>query len=139
MQWVFDRTAASGVEQGQFISISISGADDEIGQSEEELRERYLAALGRLLPAARNAQLLDGFVTRQPRATFRGIPGTRALRPGARTSVDGVYLAGAWTDTGWPATMEGAVRSGVAAARDALAHRPASAVVGAKKRLESVA
>jgi squalene-associated FAD-dependent desaturase len=137
VQWVFDRTAAAGVEHGQFICISISGADDEIGQPEEELRERYVAALGRLLPAARNAELLDGFVTRQPRATFRGIPGTRALRPGASTSVEGLYLAGSWTDTGWPATMEGAVRSGVAAARAALAQRPAGAVVGAK-RLEPV-
>ncbi|HWB21645.1 MAG TPA: hydroxysqualene dehydroxylase HpnE [Gaiellaceae bacterium] len=138
VQWVFDRTAASGVEEGQFICISISGADAEIGQPEEELRERYVGALARLLPAAGNAQLLDGFVTRQPRATFRGIPGTQVLRPGAHTSVEGLYVAGAWTDTGWPATMEGAVRSGVAAARAALAQRPASAVADAK-RLEPVA
>ncbi len=138
MQWVFDRTAASGVEQGQFICISISGADDEIGQAEEELRERYVTALDRLLPMARNAQLLDGFVTRQPSATFRGVPGTQALRPGTQTNVEGLYLAGAWTDTGWPATMEGAVRSGVTAARAALAHRPASVAVS-QKRLEPVA
>jgi uncharacterized protein with NAD-binding domain and iron-sulfur cluster len=54
-------------------------------------------------------------------ATFRAAPGARAIRPGARTAVEGLALAGAWTDTGWPATMEGAVRSGHAAAKVALA------------------
>jgi squalene-associated FAD-dependent desaturase len=57
---------------------------------------------------------------REPRATFRAVPGTGRLRPGPQSRVRGVYLAGAWTDTGWPATMESAVRSGVAAARAAL-------------------
>jgi len=60
------------------------------------------------------------FVTREHAATFRAAPGARALRPGTRTSIDGLVLAGAWTDTGWPATMEGAVRSGVVAAREVL-------------------
>jgi monoamine oxidase len=55
-------------------------------------------------------------VTREVAATFRGVPGTAALRPGPATRLRGVVLAGAWTDTGWPATMEGAVRSGNAAA-----------------------
>jgi hydroxysqualene dehydroxylase len=77
-------------------------------------------AVERLLPAATEAQLLDFAVTREPRATFRGRPGQAALRPGPRTAVPGLYLAGAWTDTGWPATMEGAVRSGLTAARAAL-------------------
>ena len=54
-------------------------------------------------------------------ATFRAAPGARALRPGPRTHLPGFLLAGSWTDTGWPATMEGAVRSGHAAAREALA------------------
>ena len=125
VQWLFDRTASSGVEQGQLVSISISGADRELEESQAELRERYVAALGRLLPAVRQAVLLDVVVTREPRATFRGVPGTQALRPGPRTSVPGLYLAGAWTDTGWPATMEGAVRSGMAAAHAALAETAA--------------
>ena len=59
-------------------------------------------------------------VTREHAATFRAAPGTAALRPGTRTSVPGLFLAGAWTDTGWPATLEGAVLSGHAAARAAL-------------------
>jgi uncharacterized protein with NAD-binding domain and iron-sulfur cluster len=53
------------------------------------------------------------FVTREKRATFRGVPGTAKLRPKAATGLPGLVLAGSWTDTGWPDTMEGAVRSGL--------------------------
>ena len=56
---------------------------------------------------------------KEPEATFAAAPGQAGNRPGTRTSVAGVVLAGAWTDTGWPATMEGAVRSGLRAAREA--------------------
>ena len=80
-----------------------------------------MPALEALFPAAREASVTRVFVTREQRATFRQAPGTQALRPGPRTGIAGLYLAGAWTDTGWPATMEGAVRSGLAAAREALA------------------
>ena len=59
-------------------------------------------------------------VTREHAATFRAAPGVAALRPGSQTSVPGLLLAGAWTDTGWPATLEGAVLSGHAAAEGAL-------------------
>ena len=65
--------------------------------------------------------MLDFFVTRERTATFDGAPGSAELRPGAGTGVPGLLLAGAWTATGWPATMEGAVRSGHAAADAALA------------------
>jgi len=61
------------------------------------------------------------FVTREHAATFRAGPGARAFRAGPRTALRGLVVAGSWTDTGWPATMEGAVRSGHAAAREALA------------------
>jgi uncharacterized protein with NAD-binding domain and iron-sulfur cluster len=77
--------------------------------------------LRKLFPAAREARVRDFFVTRERHATFRPAPGSRRFRPSARTRVPGLYLAGAWTDTGWPATMEGAVRSGNAAA-SALLH-----------------
>jgi uncharacterized protein with NAD-binding domain and iron-sulfur cluster len=120
VQWLFDRTAASGVERGQLVVVSLSAAEDEIGAPLDELRDRYLPALARLLPAAADAEVLELTVTREPRATFRAVPGTQRLRPPARTDVPGLYLAGAWTDTGWPATMEGAVRSGLAAAGAAL-------------------
>jgi squalene-associated FAD-dependent desaturase len=121
VQWVFDRTQASGAREGQLVAISLSHAVDEIGGSVAELRGRYLPAIERLLPEARVARVLDFAVTHEPRATFRAAPGTARLRPGPRTSVPGIYLAGSWTDTGWPATMESAVRSGLAAARLALA------------------
>lgn len=121
LQWLFDRTASSGTTEGQLIAISLSHAVDETDRSVAELRERLLPELERLLPAARGARVLDVAVTHEPRATFRAAPGSRRLRPGPVTSVPGLYLAGAWTDTGWPATMESAVRSGVAAARAALA------------------
>jgi uncharacterized protein with NAD-binding domain and iron-sulfur cluster len=58
--------------------------------------------------------------TREHAATFRAAPGTAALRPGPTTAIPGLVLAGAWTATGWPATLEGAVLSGHAAARSAL-------------------
>jgi squalene-associated FAD-dependent desaturase len=120
LQWLFDRTEASDVAHGQLVSVSLSGAQKEIGEPLATLRERHLPALQRLLPAARHAEVLDFTATREPRATFRGSPGTARLRPGPRTPVSGLYLAGAWTDTGWPATMESAVRSGHAAADAAL-------------------
>jgi uncharacterized protein with NAD-binding domain and iron-sulfur cluster len=75
--------------------------------------------LGGLLPEARKAVTLEAFVTKSAGATFRSAPGTARLRPGPGSDIDGILLAGAWTDTGWPATMEGAVRSGRAAARAA--------------------
>src|SRR5262249_40840855 len=81
-----------------------------------ELREQFLPALEQLFPTAAGAQITDFFVTRERRATFRQAPGIGALRPGTATSVPGLVLAGAWTDTGWPDTMEGAVRSGQQAA-----------------------
>jgi len=117
---LFDRTQASQAPHGQLVSVSLSGAEADIDQPLATLRERYLPPLERLLPAARGAEILDFTATREPRATFRAVPGTARLRPGPRTSVPGLYLAGAWTNTGWPATMESAVRSGLAAARAAL-------------------
>ncbi|MGH3002524.1 MAG: hydroxysqualene dehydroxylase HpnE [Gaiellaceae bacterium] len=121
VQWLFDRTGSSGTREGQLVSLSLSAATGDIGEPLEALRERYLPALARLLPRARSARVLDAYAIRDPRATFRAVPGTRALRPGPRTAVAGIYLAGAWTGTGWPATMESAVRSGNAAARAVLA------------------
>jgi len=63
----------------------------------------------------------DAVVTRERAATFRAAPGSRALRPPEQTCIGGLFLAGAWCDTGWPATMEGAVRSGAKAAAGAVA------------------
>ncbi|WP_406864072.1 hydroxysqualene dehydroxylase HpnE [Streptomyces sp. HUAS MG47] len=121
VQWVFDRTDSSGLRGGgQYLAVSQSAAQDEIDETVAALRERYLPELERLLPAARGAGVRDFFVTRERTATFAPTPGVGRLRPGARTSAPGLVLAGAWTATGWPATMEGAVRSGFSAAGAAL-------------------
>ncbi|MFN0154706.1 MAG: hydroxysqualene dehydroxylase HpnE [Gaiella sp.] len=121
VQFVFDRTVSSGFAGGQMLAVSISGADEYADWPVDRLRERFLAALGDLFPAARGAEVTHFFVTREPRATFRGGPGSARHRPGPVTGLPGILLAGAWTDTGWPATMESAVLSGQAAARAALA------------------
>jgi squalene-associated FAD-dependent desaturase len=121
VQYLFDRTAAAGLSQGQYLAVSLSAAEEEMGRSTEQLRDRYLSALRELFPRARGAAVRSFHVSREHAATFRAGPGTQELRPAARTSVPGLALAGAWTDTGWPATLEGAVLSGHAAAREALA------------------
>jgi squalene-associated FAD-dependent desaturase len=123
LQFVFDKTQAAGMSPGagQVLAVSISGADAEIGERPEVLIGRYTEALATLFPLARSARVVDAVVSREHDATFRGVPGTRSLRAGSRTGVDSLFLAGAWTDTGWPATMEGAVRSGEQAAAAALA------------------
>ncbi|WP_410790039.1 hydroxysqualene dehydroxylase HpnE [Kribbella sp. C-35] len=125
LQWVFDRTRQAGLEQGQYIAVSLSAADDIVDTPVPELRDRLLPHLERLLRINADAHLLEFFVTRERQATFRQRPGTAGLRPSARTALPGLYLAGAWTDTGWPATMEGAVRSGEAAVAALLRRRPA--------------
>ncbi|MCU1681888.1 MAG: phytoene dehydrogenase [Amycolatopsis sp.] len=116
VQWVFDRTQQSGLAAGQYLAMSLSAADDLIDLPTAELRELMLPELFALLPEAADAEVLDFFVTRERHATFRPSPGTASLRPQATTYARGLFLAGAWTATGWPATMEGAARSGTAAA-----------------------
>ncbi|MGA9876325.1 MAG: FAD-dependent oxidoreductase [Solirubrobacteraceae bacterium] len=120
VQYVFDRTAAAGLSHGQCLAISLSGAEREMQLSLEQLRERYTGALAELFPRAREAVVRSVHVSREHAATFRAAPGCETLRPVAQTEIPGLVLAGAWTDTGWPATLEGAVLSGHAAARQAL-------------------
>ncbi|HLH45571.1 MAG TPA: FAD-dependent oxidoreductase, partial [Acidimicrobiales bacterium] len=120
VQFVFDRTRSAGLDRGQYLAVSLSGADAYVGRRPEELVRGFAEALADLFPAAGRARLVDGAVSREHAATFRARPGTAALRPPATTSLPGLFLAGAWCATGWPATMEGAARSGVDAARQAL-------------------
>jgi squalene-associated FAD-dependent desaturase len=122
VQWIFDRTAAAGAPSGQYLAVSVSAADRWIDTPTDKMRAEFVPALEELFPAARRAALTDFFVTRERRATFRQVPGSGALRPPATTRWPGLYLAGSWTDTGWPDTMEGAVRSGLTAARLAGRH-----------------
>lgn len=125
VQWFFDRTDTSGLRRGQYLAVTVSAADGIVDEPSRPLQERYVAALADLLPAANRASVVDAFVTRERRATFRQAAGNAERRPGAATGVDGLWLAGAWTSTGWPDTMESAVRSGVAAA-DGLLGVPSS-------------
>jgi squalene-associated FAD-dependent desaturase len=117
VQWVFDRTAIAGVAGGQYLAVSLSAARRWIDTPTARLREEFLPEMTRLFPRAGQAEVTRFFVTRERRATFRQSPGSARLRPPARTNLPGCVLAGAWTATGWPDTMEGAVRSGNEAAR----------------------
>jgi hydroxysqualene dehydroxylase len=115
--WVFDRGALTGHEQGagrQYLTVVSSGAPEL-----EALRGRELVDLigGALTERLGDAELLWSRVSREPNATIAVRPGSEKQRPGPETSRPGVVRAGAWTATGWPATMEGAVRSGRIAAR----------------------
>jgi squalene-associated FAD-dependent desaturase len=121
VQYLFDRSAAAGAPAGcQYLAVSLSGADREMEMSVDELREFYVPALRELLPRARRASVESFLVTREHAATIRAVPGSASLRPAAHTALPGLLLAGAWTDTGGPATLEGAVLSGHAAAAGAL-------------------
>ena len=120
-QWVFNRTAMAGLTgPGQHVAVSISGARVEVEQKKRVLIEQITVELAHLFPAALGAEIERAVCVKEPDATFAAAPGQAPRRPGTRTPVDHVVLAGAWTDTGWPATMEGAVRSGMLAARAAM-------------------
>jgi squalene-associated FAD-dependent desaturase len=119
VQWLFDRTEISGFgasSRGQYLAVSLSAAEPYVDVPAAQLREMFVPELAGLLPGARDARVSEFFVTRERRATFRQGPGCGRLRPHAATALPGLALAGAWTDTGWPDTMEGAVRSGLNAA-----------------------
>ncbi|HEX5406438.1 MAG TPA: hydroxysqualene dehydroxylase HpnE [Pseudonocardiaceae bacterium] len=121
VQWVFDRSEIANLDSGQYLAVSLSAAERWIDTPTARLRDVFLPEMAKIFPAAATAGVTKFFVTRERRATFRQAPGSAALRPTARTSLPGVVLAGAWTATGWPDTMEGAVRSGNEAARLAAA------------------
>ena len=130
VQWVFDRTRSSGLadldpdpksgQKRQYLAVSISAADELLGRRPTELVSWIGSELQRLLPGTREARVLDSLVTKERRATFAATPGSARLRSAQASLYPGLAVAGAWTDTGWPATMEGAVRSGRAAAHACL-------------------
>jgi hypothetical protein len=113
--WLFDRGRLTGCEpeRGQYVTVVSSGVPDLVATRGRELVELMRSAIVERLG---RAELLWSRVSREPQATFAGRPGTAALRPGPETARPDVVRAGAWTRTGWPATMEGAIRSGRAAA-----------------------
>ena len=107
VQWVFEKSPG-------YVCCSMSAADKYVQRPEQELVELCRDALASVLPQAGRAQLLRGAATRDPDATF--IPASGMRRPGPATALSNLVIAGAWTDTGWPATIESAVRSGRTAA-----------------------
>jgi squalene-associated FAD-dependent desaturase len=108
VQWVFQKDAG-------YLCCSISAADALVAEPNAAMAERAWNEVRAALPKLANAQLLKGAATRNPEGTYLAAPGTP--RPGPRTRLPHVAIAGAWTATGWPDTMESAVRSGYAAAR----------------------
>jgi uncharacterized protein with NAD-binding domain and iron-sulfur cluster len=104
--------------QGQYLQLVISASYDLLMLDKLAIRDAVLAELTEIWPATQVANLLRWWVVTEHGATFAVRPGVETFRPPQRTSVDGLFLAGDWTDTGWPATMEGAVRSGYLAAQE---------------------
>ena len=102
--------------KGKTIVMSQSSAGDLIDLPDHEIVVKLSQALRELLPSARDAKVVDTLVLRHRRATFVPSPGSDALRPKSRTPIPALYLAGDWTATGWPSTIESAVLSGVFAA-----------------------
>ncbi|MGH7557278.1 MAG: hydroxysqualene dehydroxylase HpnE [Gemmatimonadota bacterium] len=128
LQWIFDRSRLLGEEAGGWcVGVSLSAADDLLETSKEHLAQLCDDALREICPGRGRARLVRSTVVKEPRATFRAGPGAMNRRPGPATAIPGLFLAGDWTDTGWPATMEGAVRSGERAVALAFAGRRSEA------------
>ena len=119
IQWVFNRSLIQGKPDpsGQYVCISLSGAWEHIDQPKDKLRKLFEEEMRRVFPLARSAVIRKSLIIKQPNATFRCVPGVSSRRPSQVTPIDNLFLAGDWTSTDWPSTMEGAVRSGVYAAR----------------------
>jgi squalene-associated FAD-dependent desaturase len=133
IQWVFNKGISAKAwgdiedddndEAGgpcQHLHCVISGAHDLVDRSAAELEALAVRDLGRVLPAVKKAELLHARTIKEKRATFSLCPGLDRVRPQADGAIKNLFLAGDWCDTGWPATMEGATRSGYRAAEAAL-------------------
>lgn len=114
LHWLFNKGMTG---RRQRLHGVISAANRMTDLSNQRVLELAVQEIQRVLPAAAKARLVQGLVVKERRATFSATPAAVAARPGPRTAARGLYLAGDWCETGWPATMESAVRSGDAAAR----------------------
>jgi zeta-carotene desaturase len=125
-QWIFNKTAlygsGNGTEpsKGQYLQLVISASYGLLQKPRQEIIDLCLAEVRNALPRARDAKLLKATVIKEAAATFSPQPGVDQWRPIQQTKIRGMFLAGDWTKTGWPATMEGAVRSGYLAAEAVL-------------------
>jgi squalene-associated FAD-dependent desaturase len=131
-QWVFNKTKLYGADPGkentksagQYLQLVISASYDLVERSRQEIIDLCWRELCEALPAVREAKLLKATVVKEISATFSPAPGCDRWRPdptAASAAVSNLFLAGDWTNTGWPSTMEGAVRSGYRAAQFLLA------------------
>ncbi|MBI4457092.1 MAG: FAD-dependent oxidoreductase [Acidobacteria bacterium] len=109
-------SGSNAATEGQYLQLVISASHNLASQSREEIVDSCRKELRYLLPATREARLLKSTVIKEPAATFSPEPGCDRWRPTQQSSLKNLFLAGDWTQTGWPATMEGAVRSGYLAA-----------------------
>src|SRR6202140_1651013 len=123
IQWMFHksrlqpiRAQAGGSAAGSYIELVGSSSKTLIDKSRTEIVNLALSEVREFFPAAREAKLVKSTVIKEPHAAYSPPPGIDAYRPVAVTAYPRVFLAGDWTATGWPATMEGAVRSGYLAA-----------------------
>ena len=125
-QWIFNKSLlygaknGSGKEKGQYLQLVISASHELLEKPRQEIVDLCLGEVRQALPRAGAANLLKATVIKEAAATFSPQPGVDRWRPTQQTSVKGMFLAGDWTATGWPATMEGAVRSGYLAAEAVL-------------------
>ena len=108
-----DREKAS---QGSYVELVVSASKSLVQKSREEILELDTHELAEFFPAVREAKLVKATVIKEIYATYAVLPGLDKYRPAAKTQWSQIFLAGDWTATSWPATMEGAVRSGYLAA-----------------------
>jgi squalene-associated FAD-dependent desaturase len=118
-QWLFDRGPSA---EGHYLQVVVSASRQFRGLSHAEVRDVVTRELAALFPRAKPERLRRARVVTERAATFSVVPGVDRWRPAQHTPIANLFLAGDWTATGWPATMEGAVRSGYLAA-EALLHR----------------
>jgi hypothetical protein len=125
LHWLFNKGVhlTPHGERVQYLHGVVSAADRWAGESKTAVRDQALAAAEQALGRSLAERLRHWRVIKEKRATFAAHAGVDRYRPATRGEVTNLYLAGDWVDTGWPATMEGAVRSGDAAARAVLADR----------------
>jgi zeta-carotene desaturase len=116
MQWMFNK------DRGRYLQLVVSASRDLSNVARNEIVDIAIGDLRLYFPRVHEANLVRAHVVKEQRATFSAAPGTESLRPTAESGPANVLLAGDWTRTGWPATMEGAVRSGYLAA-EAVARR----------------
>jgi zeta-carotene desaturase len=98
------------------VELVIAGSRTELPKTRSEILEPALAELQRFFPEVGRAKLLKSGILKEARATFSVTPGLEASRPAQATGIPGLFLAGDWTRTDWPSTMESAARSGRLAA-----------------------